>query len=622
MLLAFVVLFGFVWYAFQSPEPQSAKPAASPATPVLEQAESTPSLSTPELEPETAPAPQSHGPNAISGAVTDHTSAPVARAEIAAYDPNLGAKKTTSDSNGRFSIGGLDTSRTYRVSANAPHFNEAAAENVSPGTDDVVLALEPMSAARGIVVDASTGAPVTAFEVAFVFPPPENAADWNARSLGSSVAWSPVSDASGAFEINDVLSDQPFAVAARAKGHSSAFAPCDAVAPGESIDGIVIRLARGATIAGIVETDRGVPVADAAIVIGTTGVSLEDAARSDADGAFTIDDLPAATLVVSAVHPEYGFARADVTAAAGIESRVRLVMATGGAIEGVVTNNGAPAANARIHINTQPGSNQDPSFRSEEYRQTTTDADGRFMVSGLGGGAYDVMAILPSDDGGSASEVRLTAAAEVETGKITSVTIAFAPAFASVSVNVTMNGEPVIDGEVRGVIGTGSGDKRFGGPLNDQGAYRAERLPAGVAYVEIIANQPTGVLKRAITFPLRDGEDAEHDVALDAQTAIAGRVTSLAEGEHAEVIVVAGQPDADAGSVQELLALRHSAAGHAEVAEDGAFRVEGIEPGAYTIIAVAFTPDDDAGDPIDSMRLTKTPVTVADGVTTELDLAP
>lgn len=632
LLLAIFLVAGAIWYAFSPSTPS----APSHVNLVILSTKNTPKdIAAPatvspapvaEIEPDSIATIDD--PAAISGTVTNQNGEPVPHAKVTAYNPNRAPENAQTNTDGRFAIGRLDSAKRYRVSAVAPHFNEAVVDDVAVGSNDIALMLEPLSAARGTVIDPGSGAKITDFEIAYLDIPPDGDADWNARSISGAVKWSPVSDPDGTFVVQDVLSRKPFAVAARAKGRSSAYMLCDAVAPGATREGIVVALKLGATISGTVQTDRGAPVADAQISLGFagepgigpgfTGKPMEEVAKSGTDGKFTIDGLPALQFTVYAFHLGHGFAKSQTVTAEGTESRVRLVFPAGGTIEGVVTDAGMVNPYTKIAVYTLPAANRD-STHHEYHAELRIDNKGQFSIGGLSAGPYEVLASAPDEDSGV--ERRLTATAEVEPGKITFVTLAFAPASASVTVRVTMNGAPLTDGEVHGVIGTGNGDQHFGGSLTGEGTYRAERLPGGAAYVEVVANQASGPLKRAITFALRDGEDSQQAIAFDSQIGITGRVTTLAEGEHAEVIVVVGTVDADLNKAEELLAVRHMASGVAEVKEDGTFRVEGLEPGDYTVIAVAFNPDDDAGDPLDTMRMAKESVTLA-SESLELDLAP
>lgn len=564
-----------------------------------------------EVEPEFLPVDH----NTISGTVSDQDGAPIPNAEVAAYHPDRGDMKSTSGAQGHFTIGELETDKTYRVSAKAARFNEAFIRDVPPGTQDITLVLEPLSSAHGTVVELGSRSPISDFEVAHVVLPPDNKADWQSYSVDPSIKWVRVANADGAFVLSDIPSKRSIAIAARAKGYSPAFAPCDAIAPGETAHDIIIALETGASIAGTIETSEGARVSGATIYLGMTDDALIEQTKSASDGAFEIDGIMAAHWIVVGKHSEYALTREEISTTRNQRANVRLVFPAVGVLEGIVTNNGAPVSGGKIFVSLH--------YTAERLalnRQTETNAAGKFSISGLVAGQYDVGAHLPNEIADGHSQ-RMDAVAEIEPGKITFVALAFRPATASITVRVTMNGAPVTGCEVRGVIGTDGGDKNFNATADTDGVFRSERLPPGAAYVEVIANQAGGPLKRALTFTLRDGANAEHTVDFDAQIGITGKITTLTDGEHAEVIVVAGKADADLNNAEELLAVRHMASGVAEVNEDGTFRVEGLEPGDYTVIAVAFNPDDDAGNPLDTMRLTKEAVTLANE-TLELDLAP
>lgn len=612
LFLAIVVIWLFVWLWLPNvPRQRAFAPGAHTEVLPIEvelnrqlETETTEEL---QADPEFLPV----DPNKISGTVTDLDGDPIADAEVAVYHPDRGDRKSTSDAQGYFTIGELETDKTYRVSAIAPLYNKGVIESVSPGAREIELTLTKASSMRGKVVDANSGGPFTEFEVAYV-PYALDEKTWHRFSIDPSIAWKRVHDENGAFELTGIRSNQPFSVGARTATRGPTFVPSEPIAPGEGIDGFQIPLSAPTFVVFTVKASDGSPVAGAAIHMGQTARQTVNLAETDAEGILRFGGLPAGDSVFVAKHPDHGETHAEASVKEGGETKVELIFPAGGSIEGIVTNLGAPAGGARVLAAIQD---------SGTYREARTDAAGKFDLVGLPAGNYEVHAILPSVHAGLDSEKQMSSAAEVETGKITFVTLAFQPATASVTVSVTMNGAAVTYAEVRGVVGTEGGDKNFRASSNGDGTYRAESLPSGAVYVEVIANQAGGPLKRALTFTLRDGEDVQHAVDFDAQIGITGKITTLADGEHAEVIVVAGKADADLGKAEELLAVRHMASGVAEVSEDGSFRVEGLEPGDYTVIAVAFNPDDDAGNPLDTMRIAQASVRIA-SESVEIDLAP
>lgn len=545
----------------------------------------------------------------IAGVVQTDASDAIPGAAVAIYDPDTGARRTQTDAEGRFQVRGLDVNKVYRVSATADGMNEAVEEAVAPGRHNLTLVLSSLSSVRGEVVDGANASPITEFDVAYLEVVPASLAEWRLQALREGVPWERVSDASGRFVLDTVKSERPFAVAARAAGYGTEFVACAPIAPGASADGVVISLGPAARVTGVVLDPAGAPLAGATVSVGGSERTLVEAARSDANGRFSIDDAPAAPLVLRSVHSAYADAEATAAASPGAVVEVKLVHGEAGEIEGTVTAGEVPQPGQKVIVSARPGS-----AGAGKGGETTTDEQGRYRFGGLPAGEYDVIAMFTDDPANPDAAQTLTLPAQVEAGAVTIVNFPFSPASAVVSGRVTINGAPPAEAEVKGVIGTDAGEHYFSAVVDAAGQFRAQRLPAGAAFVEVTASRADGPpAKRTVTFSIRPGEHVVYDIAIDAQTAIVGEVTGLAEGETAEVLAVAqGQP-VRAGNIEELMAIRQMAAAAISISDNGAFRLEGIEPGEYTVVAIAFNPDDDAGDPLDTLRVLTEPVQVREG---------
>jgi hypothetical protein len=553
---------------------------------------------------------------AISGFVRDESGSPVPEARVMAYHLDTKAHTGNADQHGQFSLRGLNTAKSYEVSAVAVGFNHAVETNVACGTDDVILTLTRLSIVQGRVSDAATGAPLTDFEIAYLEVVPESMDEWIAEGFGRSAKWRSVSDPDGRYELADIQSDKPFAVAARAGEFAAAYVACPAIEPGVTLEDVRVQLKSGGGVRGTVFAPDGTPTANASILVGTIESRLAFAANCAADGTFTIANLPAAHYFISAQHPEYDDAKAEFVAAEGTRVSLQLRLTEGGAIEGVVTSAGLPLEGRHIIA----------AFRGTHFGkhgEVTTDKNGRYRVGGLRAGEYDVIASLNEttlDDSSSS----LNVLAMVESGKTTIANFVFKPATSLIEGRITVSGNPPHEAKLRGVIGTDGGDVHFEARVEKDGSFRTRELPGGAAYIEVMAaREGATATKKTATFNLADGETHRQDFDFDPVTAIAGKIEGLPDGMKGDVMAIRSNDiTIDLSKIEELLGIREMAVGTADIQNDRTFRIEGLDPGEYTIVAICFNPDDDSGDPIASLRAANALVTVVAGQEVQVTLSP
>src|SRR5688500_6756361 len=178
-------------------------------------------------------------------------------------------------------------------------------------------------------------------------------------------------------------------LSATAFGHVGArrsieLAPTTGSKPGERREDLVLDAADG-ILAGTLDDTSGAAVAGATLeVIGGAGDGRNGV--TSADGTFEIEMLPRGAVRVRITHPDYPPAELD-TVAASTGQRVRLRLALGGHVEGVLLDdaNGDPIAGMTIDARGANGATAD----------ATTDAKGLWKLGPLKPGKWRIEVKLP-----------------------------------------------------------------------------------------------------------------------------------------------------------------------------------------------------------------------------------
>jgi protocatechuate 3,4-dioxygenase beta subunit len=319
----------------------------------------------------------------------DGAPAPDAQVELRGVD----VQRLASDGRGvaRFEIvvpGG------YEVVAWAPGFARSfTGAQVSAGDNRLRVALVRGAAVTGVVRSAD-GKPVAEARVTFV-----GASDWNVR--GDERLDGVASDAEGRYRLAAVPAGS-FRLVARHPDHapgSSELVTLDGITARPGID---IQMPAGARVSGRVVDAAGAPVALARIRIGVAGTGMfSDAPRQvfgDDRGEFSLSGLPRKKLRAFASHESGSSATVDVDASSGEVKDLRLVIDVTGTISGVVVD---PQGEPLEGIQVSAG----PNFRDARTRQADlsqwrlrgfpqelTDSAGRFTLTGLAPGSYQVRA--------------------------------------------------------------------------------------------------------------------------------------------------------------------------------------------------------------------------------------
>lgn len=242
----------------------------------------------------------------IAGVVVDAAGAPVPFASVSARfrrdivrddDLHPGASATT-DERGAFTLEGLDPG-TYELTAREGA-RIARAEGVAAGAEGVTLRLAATGRIRGTVRGGTTGAPVASFSVV--------AARHRGPLEREYSAATSFFDATGAYEIGDLLPGT-YAVTAAGLGHApSATVDVTVPAGGEATADLVLR-AGGRLHGVVVEDGTNQPIEGARITIegllgaGAGPVPVVADATTDASGRFSLLGLAEGARSVSAMAP-------------------------------------------------------------------------------------------------------------------------------------------------------------------------------------------------------------------------------------------------------------------------------------------------------------------------------
>jgi hypothetical protein len=311
----------------------------------------------------------------ISGHVTYTDGKPITSTVRVVMDSNGTPVAAQTDDGGAFVLHGAPKGKvSLRVEASEGRRFTGAPKEVDAPATNVVLTIPRGGSIKGHVVDSSSGAPVTDFEVSAArtgggFPIP--------------AASTPVHADDGSFTINDVMPGR-VEIVANADGYVRGSAGGIDVAEGQSIDNIELRLDRAGRLKGRVSSSDG-PLAGVIVsVIDAAPRRMgqpADRGVTDGDGLYELSSVPAGQRNVAFSKEGFVPATKSVEAAAGKESQLDVTLDRGRELSGrVIDESGQAVAGADIRIESEP------------IRPVQTDTDGSFTIGGLRDGKLRVFA--------------------------------------------------------------------------------------------------------------------------------------------------------------------------------------------------------------------------------------
>ncbi len=328
------------------------------------------------------------------------------------------------------------------------------------------------------------------------------------------------------------------------------------VPAGEDVEGLQLALEPGSVVEGTALLADGRPAIGARVELVETGERrgprfMSNSASSDGDGRFRLEGLKPGPASIAAVHDEYGRAVKDLELRAGT-NRLDLTFPGGQTVSGrVVDAGGAPIAGALVEVQ--------PAGQRWGGSESTTGPDGAFAVEGVQDGSYTLAAtrqgFAPAVDGPKI-EVKGAPVAgltvTLNAGGVLAGTLQGLPPeeFASVSVNAWS------------AAGWGSGSVDF------KGNYRIADLAPGRYTVRAMSRDA--------------GRSASGEVEI-----VAGTPETRLDLDFGKGLTLSGrallgeQPVAGAAIWARGRTVQGFGQGRTD--SEGAFRIEGLEPGTYEL---------------------------------------
>ena len=525
----------------------------------------------------------------IAGRIVDTSGKPIKGANVQAYMPSGGGGNATTDEEGKYEILGLQAGSYY---VNVYHQNYSSfqqQQQVEAPNPNFNITLKGKGTIKGHVLEAGSGNPVRTFSIMAMQGKmvgnidPGNFWGNNGQTFVNE---------NGEFEIQ--VADGGATLYVQSQGYAPKAVPIADTKEGETKSNVEIRLDAGGAIDGTVVTKAGQPVEGARIYVGRAPMGDWErrerpaAATTDASGAFHLDSLPAQEVRLFAVAEGSASASASATPASGrAPATVKIVLGGGGTVKGTVRVGGKPAAGYGVSIYSHDGGYQN---------NMMVDANGNYAFSGVPEGVLSVMTYRSQDVGTRPGN--MTKQAEIAADQTSVLDFDLAVGTAVLEGVVTREGQAVSGAYVNVSIKSDADTQQGAGAQSDtKGAFHLEGLPAGSAGVSVFVPDPSGAGQRSRNFhvELADGQTTRLDANLSGGSKVGGTVTGIPSGWMAYAVLVSGRVDTpsstDMAAMQEMYRdIQDRIAGTAQVNPDGTFRIEGAEPGEYTVMVNAMNP--------------------------------
>lgn len=529
----------------------------------------------------------------ITGRTVAPGEAPVAAALVEALADGVVVQRATSDATGMFAIDGAPLRTAIRLRASCEGYATAELEvggipdpDAAAG-DPVRLVLETLGSVRGRVLGPD-GAPAAG---AWVQVAPARVAletGYEIVSVWQRATRRPVA-ADGTFEapVEDLDAGSRGDVVVRAGAPGLAPVLSERL-PAGAADAGTLRLDAGHRLEGrVVAADGSGPVANAEIefmnerlppalgqrrdwsAVGRNNMPFEFVARSDADGRFVVEGLPAWRYELR-VNAE-GFGGAGPTVAVPQEAPATVELDRLLPIAGRVEDEGGAVVAGAMVVAHDPGGGP--------AGQTESKADGTFELPWLGEGRFVLEARRPWD---RSLDVLPARTGPIDAGT-RDVRIVVRRGGGTISGRcVTASGAAVPGAVIRMKTADGPLQMARSGP---DGTFAATGLAEGVWSIAADASRSLGgpeAFGRKLVAEATDLPVGARDVLLEFRDAasITGRIVRDDGGAPAGRLLVQAKRTPDGRWTR-----------FAQAAQDGSFALEGLTPGTWALVVV----DQDTG---------------------------
>jgi protocatechuate 3,4-dioxygenase beta subunit len=379
----------------------------------------------------------------ISGVVRDKAGAGASGWQVMARGASEGAgpafggvgTEEPTGPDGAFVIDGLTIGETYELQVIGNAGLGPRRAGIMAPADGVDLVVTGAGQVHGRVVDAESGRAIPDFQVRYQ-PDAQGGMRFVMR-MGPGRGRGPYERVpfqaeDGAFVLEDVPAGR-WTIEAFAPGYQAGSASGVTVGEGELVEGVEVRLSRGAVLSGrVLDARTGRPILDASVraeqsggeprrgMVRMGGETGENEGMTDGEGRYEIAGLAPGTWTVTASHPEWSEASESVEVK-GAAAIAEIRLGRGGSIGGVVSAGGRPVAAAQVSLSAagDSGFRMGPGFTGGGEQSGITDEAGRFRFERLTPGRYTLTAALREQSsppveatlaGDEAQEVQLTLA--------------------------------------------------------------------------------------------------------------------------------------------------------------------------------------------------------------------
>jgi RNA polymerase sigma factor (sigma-70 family) len=497
----------------------------------------------------------------LRGTVTDTLGNPIPDTKIRAYTRTNSKDeyKTVTDAKGMFVL--KDVNRTTdRIEVNHPEFSHASRleQRVEPG-ESIDFVLKKLSSITGRVIDAESGKPLPRFEIG--------------RSM-----YRTIKNDNGEFTIDHVDAGTP-TIRIRADGyldHREAIF----VEPGTTKDGVVIALRRGDYLTGIVVDKFNKPVSGASIYFDRI-LASNLLTRTNENGRFLSNSAPVDVDKIVAY---------DATAGTGWGARtidrtaLNIQLEKNGRLSGTISIAGEPVANSEI-VMTGSGA-----FRMNPKLRGRSNSSGEFEVNGATPGEYSVLCWIDKADSGLAHHRSVSRLVQIDSDATTEIRFDFPSAAGTIEGVVTAQGRPIANASVKVTVEGSAGLETRTTKTSETGQYLIQDLPEGVAQLTTRASSKgIGIPNETVDLFLENNAAEIRDIEFLGAGILVGKIlTGKADAGNIKVRVVPDRHPIEwegEYTEEEFLRIDPDVVGVGFVREDGSFRIEGLEPGNYKVVA-------------------------------------